>query len=287
MKTIGFIGLGTMGEPMACNLIRKSGLPVCVFDLVPDRMEACVAEGAAGAESAQAVAEKADIVFTMLPKNEHVQDVYAQILPVVRNGQIFVEMSTISPKVSIDIANKISEKGALLLDAPVVKSKPAAISGTLGIYVGGDKGAYEEILPLLHCMGENVIHLGQNGNGLIMKLCHNMLVAQIQNGVNEMLLLAGKAGGIGPTTFAQAISYGGGQNFYLDSKAAVLEKRDFTPAFALQYMNKDIGLAAELCAQAGLDLEGVQLVQKRYEEAMDAGYGPEDFSATFRLFSDH
>lgn len=280
---IGFIGLGLMGGPMCMNLVQKSGKTVFVYDVDPAACEEAVAHGASAAESAAALGQACDIVFTMVPKNEHVRAVYRQLLPRVRGGQVLVDMSTISPDVSRDIAAQVRAKGGLMLDAPVVKSRPAAIAGELGIYVGGERAAYDEALPYLSMMGRNVLYLGENGNGLVMKLCHNALVAQIQNGVNETMALAGRAAGIDPLLFAKAISIGGGQNFYLDGKAPAIAKRDFTTAFSVENMDKDIHLAGGLARRLGMDLPGVRLAEGRYEQAMEKGLAKQDFSATYQL----
>lgn len=281
---LGFIGIGVMGGPMAENLLKKSGCPVTVYDLERGAVEALAAKGAKAADSAAEAARDSDVIFTMLPRNEHVRAVYGELETALRPGQLFVDMSTISPAVSREIAQRVRVKGADFADAPVVKSRPAAVAGTLGIYVGGREETYEKILPLLLCMGENVIRLGDNGAGLVMKLCHNMLVAQIQNGVNEMTHLAANASGIDVQTFARAASFGGAQTFYLDSKAASLQRKDFTPAFAAAYMHKDVLLARELCAEGGLSYGGVQLAAERYEEVLARGWGKEDFSVSYRLF---
>ncbi|MGI6201252.1 MAG: NAD(P)-dependent oxidoreductase [Christensenellales bacterium] len=281
---IGFIGLGLMGSAMCENLVKKSGCPVTCFDVNPAAMEPLTALGAAPAASAGEVGERCGVIFTMVPKSEHVLAVYEQLLPAARPGAVLVDMSTISPAVSRDLARRAAQAGAVMLDAPVVKSRPAALAGELGIYVGGDAAAYERVRPLLALMGSNIIHLGGNGNGLVMKLCHNALVAQIQNGVNEAMTLAARAAGVDPRAFAKAISYGGGQNFYLDSKRETLAQGDYTTAFSVENMDKDVHLAQELCRQAGLDLAGVRLSCARYEQAMARGLAKEDFSATFKLF---
>ena len=169
-----------------------------------------------------------------------------------------------------------------MLDAPVVKSKAAAEKGELGIYVGGDYGTYEEVKDILRCMGKNIIYMGENGQGLVMKICHNILVGMIQNGVNEVLTLAEKLG-IDYEKFVTAISYGGGQNFYLDSKWETIKRRDFKPAFSVQNMNKDVNLACDLQENCGLDLPGFEHIKEIYSKAMEKGFGNEDFSASFKV----
>lgn len=191
-------------------------------------------------------------------------------------------MSTIDPAVSVEISEAVRKTGAGFLDAPVVKSKPAAIAGKLGIYVGGDEKTYEAMRPILLYMGENVIRMGDNGKGLVMKICHNALVSQIQNGVNETSTLAA-ANGIDILTFAEAISYGGGQNFYLDSKKKAIAAEDYTTAFSVENMHKDVHICLDLAEQCGVRMPGEENAAKVYDRAMEAGLGKEDFCASVKV----
>jgi 3-hydroxyisobutyrate dehydrogenase len=279
---IGFIGLGIMGESMCENIIRKHDDKVYVFDFAKEKVELLASKGAVACESSREVAENADVIISMVPKSEHSKAVYEEVLPVLDATKTCIDMSTIDPAVSIEISKQVKEKGAQFVDAPVVKSKPAAIAGKLGIYVGGDEEAYEFVKPILLYMGENVIRMGDNGKGLVMKICHNALVSQIQNGVNETLTLAA-ANGINISTFAEAISYGGGQNFYLDSKKDVISKEDFTTAFSIENEHKDIGICMRLAEESGISMPGEANAKRVYDEAMAAGYGKEDFSATIKV----
>lgn len=282
---IGFIGLGLMGEPMSSNIIKKLENEVLVFDIDSEKVKKMETLGATGATSIKEIGEKADVIISMVPKSEHVQSVYQQLLEVARANQIFIDMSTIDPKVSINLAKQIAEKGAVMLDAPVVKSVPAAKAGVLGIYVGGEQETYNSVKFILECMGNNIIHLGDNGSGLVMKLCHNTLVSQIQNGVNEMITLS-QRNGIPTEDFIKAISYGGGQNFYLDGKGKAIMDNNFTTAFSVENMHKDVHLTGNLLDELGLNLPGVRIVQGIYDEAINRGYGKEDFCATIKVVRD-
>ncbi|MGL4801847.1 MAG: NAD(P)-dependent oxidoreductase [Cetobacterium sp.] len=282
---IGFIGLGLMGEPMSSNIIKKLENEVLVFDIDSEKVKKMETLGATGATSIKEIGKKADVVISMVPKSEHVQSVYQQLLEVARANQIFIDMSTIDPKVSINLAKQIAEKGAVMLDAPVVKSVPAAEAGVLGIYVGGEQETYNSIKFILECMGNNIIHLGDNGSGLVMKLCHNTLVSQIQNGVNEMITLS-QRNGIPTEDFIKAISYGGGQNFYLDGKGKAIMDNNFATAFSVENMHKDVHLTGNLLDELGLNLPGVRIVQGIYDEAINRGYGKEDFCATIKVVRD-
>ena len=279
---IGFIGLGIMGVPMALNILNKTKKILHVYDINEKQMSEMAGHGAAIENSAEEAVNKSDIIITMVPTSKNVEDVYGKILKQNIQGKIFIDMSTIDPDVSIKVSGEIKEKGAVMLDAPVVKSKAAAEKGELGIYVGGDYGTFEEVKDILKFMGKNVIYMGENGQGLVMKICHNILVGMIQNGVNEVLTLAEKLG-IDYEKFVTAVSYGGGQNFYLDSKWETIKNRAFEPAFSVKNMNKDVNLACDLKNSCNLELPGFELVKGVYSEAMEKGFENEDFSASFKV----
>ncbi len=279
---IGFIGLGIMGVPMALNVLNKTKKTLHVYD-INDKQKMEVSEhGAVSENSAEEVVNKSDIIITMVPTSADVKDVYEKIFKQNIQGKIFIDMSTIDPETSIEVSEKIKNKGGVMIDAPVVKSKAAAEKGELGIYVGGDYETFEKVKDILKCMGKNVIYMGENGQGLVMKICHNILVGMIQNGVNEVLTMAEKLG-IDYEKFITAVSYGGGQNFYLDSKWETIKNRAFEPAFSVKNMNKDVNLACNLKDKSNLDLPGFELVKRIYSEAMKKGFENEDFSASFKV----
>ena len=279
---IGFVGLGIMGESMCENIIKKHDDEVFVFDVVKEKRDKLASLGAVPCESSKEVAEKADVFISMVPKSEHSRAVYEEILPVLCEGKTCIDMSTIDPGVSVELSEMVKKTGAEFIDAPVVKSKPAAIAGKLGIYVGGSEKAYEAMRPILLYMGENVMRLGGNGKGLVMKICHNALVSQIQNGVNETSTLA-KLNGIDILTFAEAISYGGAGNWYLDSKKEVLSKEDYTTAFSIENEHKDVHICLNLAKECGFSMPGEENAVRVYDKAMEMGIGKEDFCATIKV----
>lgn len=279
---IGFIGLGIMGESMSENIVKKHDNTVYVFDFVKEKVELLASKGATACENSLELARKSDVIISMVPKSEHVRAVYKEILSALDETKTCIDMSTIDPEVSIEVSKMVKETGAQFADAPVVKSKPAAIAGKLGIYVGSEEAVYERIKPILAYMGENIIHMGENGKGLVMKICHNALVSQIQNGVNETIALAGKFG-IDISHFTKAISYGGGQNFYLDGKAEPIEKEDYTTAFSVENMYKDVNICMNLAKECGLEMPGEAVAKRVYDVAMEKGYGKEDFCATIKV----
>lgn len=279
---IGFIGLGIMGESMSENIVKKHDDKVFVSDINKAQVEKLAGVGAVPCENNIEVAKNADVIITMVPKSEHVKAVYTELLPYIDETKICIDMSTIDPSVSVEVANMIKAKGAQFADAPVVKSKPAAIAGQLGVLVGCDEELFETIKPILLYMGCNVIRMGENGKGCVMKICHNTLVAQIQNGVNETLLLAKKMG-ISAEDYHTAISYGGGQNFYLDGQWQNLDNENWTTAFSLENEHKDLGICQRLAEEQGLPMNGMQYVKSIYDKGMEAGIGKEDWRATYKI----
>lgn len=282
---IGFIGLGIMGESMCENIVKKHDDTVYAFDFVKEKVDLLASKGAVPCESSVELAEKSDVIISMVPKSEHSRSVYEGILGKLNETKTCIDMSTIDPSVSVEISEMVKKTGARFADAPVVKSKPAAIAGTLGIYVGGDEETYEFIKPILLYMGENVIRMGDNGKGLVMKICHNALVSQIQNGVNETITLA-KANGITIPDYAKAISYGGASNWYLDGQAAKLEAEDYTTAFSIENMAKDVNICVNLAKECGVKVPGEENALDVYRTALERGMGKEDFRATIKVVRD-
>ena len=279
---IGFIGLGIMGNAMCQNIIRKHDGNVYVYDIVPEAMTEVKAMGAIACENALEVARNSELIFTMVQTSEQALSVYEIMLPALEAGKICADMSTIDPDATLAIYQKLKEKGADFLDAPVVRSKAAAIMGTVGIYVGGDKKVYMKIKPVLNYMGKSIIHIGGIGSGIIMKICHNMAVAQIQNGVNEALALA-SANGIDMDRFAAALSYGGGQNAYFDSKLTALKNEDYTAEFTVENMAKDLNICERFAGQHKMELPGLKAAKSVYQEALEAGMDKLDYAATVEV----
>lgn len=274
---VAFIGLGIMGMPMATNVAKKFDL--IGYDVFPKETPFPFAK------SYKECCEFADVIISMVPKNEHVLSLYNELKKDLRPGTICIDMSTISPEVSCQVAKELKAQGVELIDCPVVKSQPAAVKGELGIYVGGDKAIFEKVRPILECMGKNIIHMGPNGAGLLMKILHNGLVGEIQNGVNEILGLA-KAEGLDLNDVVTALGYGGAQCFYLDTKAKNIMANEYPTAFSVGNMNKDVHFAVEVADQAGKETPALRRVCKVYEKAMEMGLEKEDFSASFKAVND-
>ncbi len=279
---IGFIGLGIMGESMCENIVKKHNDTVYCNDHKQSQIDKLASFGAVGCATNTEVAEKADIIITMIPTSAHVKEAYTEMLPYLKEGKICIDMSTIEPDKSVEVANMVKAKGAQFADCPVVRSKADAIAGTLGVLAGCEKEVFDIIEPILGYMGSKVIYMGENGMGLAAKICHNTLVAQIQNGVNETLNLAQKLG-ISIDNFADAVAAGGAQNFYMNAQREKLKNEDWTTAFSLENMCKDITICSRISEVMEFDMPGMRAAKSAIDKAMERGWGKEDFRQTYRI----
>lgn len=275
---IGFIGLGIMGEAMCYNIIRKHDGDVYIYDVRKEPVQRLAEKGGIACESAIDAAKHSDVIITMLPKSEDSLAVYKEILPAVNATKICIDMSTIDPSVSLKISVMIQAHGGHFLDAPVVKSKSAAVLGNIGIYVGGEKEIYFQVKPILQYMGSNILYMGSSGKGIGMKICQTTLLAQIQNGVNEALSMAIKQG-INVDRFTAALSFGGGQNAYFDERQMAIKNKDYTTTFSVQNMAKDIDICRRLAKVEGVHAESLDSIREVYDKALEAGYGDMDYSS--------
>ncbi len=279
---IGFIGLGIMGESMCENIVKKHSDTVYCNDHKQSQIDKLSSCGAVGCATNTEVAEKADIIITMIPTSAHVREAYTEMLPYLKEGKICIDMSTIEPSASVEVANMVKAKGAQFADCPVVRSKADAIAGTLGVLAGCEKEVFDIIEPILSYMGSKLIYMGENGMGLAAKICHNTLVAQIQNGVNETLNLAQKLG-ISIDNFADAVAAGGAQNFYMNAQRDKLKNEDWTTAFSLENMCKDITICSRISEEMDFDMPGMRAAKAAIDKAMERGWGKEDFRQTYRI----
>ncbi len=279
---IGFIGLGIMGESMCENIVKKHSDTVYCNDHKQSQIDKLASFGAVGCATNTEVAEKANIIITMIPTSKHVKEAYTEMLPYLKEGKICIDMSTIEPDASVEVADMVKTTGAQFADCPVVRSKADAIAGTLGVLAGCEKKVFDVIEPILSYMGSKVIYMGENGKGLAAKICHNTLVAQIQNGVNETLLLAQKLG-ISIDNFADAVAAGGAQNFYMNAQRDKLKNEDWTTAFSLENMCKDITICSRISEGMDFDMPGMRAAKSTIDKAMERGWGKEDFRQTYRI----
>ncbi|MEE1320325.1 MAG: NAD(P)-dependent oxidoreductase [Acutalibacteraceae bacterium] len=279
---IGFIGLGIMGESMCENIVKKHNDTVYCNDHKENQIKKLESFGAVGCKTNAEIAEKSDIIITMIPTSAHVKTAYIEMLPYLKSGKICIDMSTIEPSVSVEVAEFVKATGAQFADCPVVRSKADAIAGTLGVLVGCDKNLFTVIEPILSYMGSKVIYMGENGKGISAKICHNTLVAEIQNGVNETLILAQKLG-ISIDNFADAVAAGGAQNFYMNAQREKLKNEDWSTAFSMENMRKDITICAAISEKENFDMPGMRAAKAALDKGFEKGWGKEDFRKTYKI----
>jgi len=273
-KTIGFIGLGIMGRPMARNLI-KAGYPLVVYNRTREKARELVEAGAREATSPKDVAARSDVVLTIVTDTPDVERVLLGENGVIEGGkagQIVVDLSTISPEATRRMAEELKKKGITMLDAPVTGGEIGAIHGTLTIMVGGDRKAYEEVLPILQAMGKKIVYAGPSGAGQTIKLCNQILCAVNQIGVSEALMLAAKAG-VDLNTMLEVTTSGAGGSWALENLGRKVVAGDLKPAFMVRLMQKDLALVMELAGKLNLPLPGTALASQllRAVEAEEGG----------------
>lgn len=279
---IGFIGLGIMGESMCENIVKKHNDTVYCNDHKQSQIDKLVNFGCVGCATNLEIAQKSDIIITMIPTGAHVKAAYDEMLPALTKGKICIDMSTIEPWVSVEVAKKVKSTGADFADSPVVRSKADAIKGTLGVLVGCDKELFEIIEPILLYMGSKCIYMGENGKGLYAKICHNTLVAEIQNGVNETLLLAQKMG-ISINNFAEAVAAGGAENAYMRVQHEKLEAEDWSTAFSMENMFKDISICKTISENENFYMPGMTAARNALQKGVENGWNKEDFRKTYLI----
>lgn len=281
---VGFVGCGTMGEHMARNIVKK-GHELAVYDIDVEPLQRLQADGASIKQRPADVASAADVTVLMVVNDQQVREVITGengLLEGLRSNGTIVIMSTITPGVCVEMAGVVRAAGGDLMEAPVVLSQPAAIAGELGIYLGGTPETCEKAMPVIQCMGKNIIRMGDVGTAMAMKLCHNLMTATIAQAVSEMIVLGRKAG-LDFDDMITAISYGGGQSFFLDSKAPTIKARDFAARFSFANMNKDMGLTLVFADSLGVSMPAGAAAKQAASMGMAAGMGPEDFSAFVKV----
>ncbi len=252
---IGFIGLGIMGKPMAKNLLKK-GYSLVVYDIVDSPVKELVAVGAEEATSPADVASKTEIIITMLPNSPHVKEAVLGtngVLEGAKPGTILVDMSSIAPLASIEVSKKASEKGVVMLDAPVSGGEPKAIDGTLSIMVGGPEEAFAKVEDILKTMGASVVLIGEIGSGNVTKLANQIIVALNIAAMSEAMVLATKAG-VDPEKVYKAIRGGLAGSTVLDAKVPLVLERNFKPGFRIELHIKDLMNALDTGHGVGVPL---------------------------------
>ena len=282
MKTsrIGFIGLGTMGTPMATNLM-KAGFPLIVWNRTASRMEPLVRLGAKVGKGPAQVAAEADVVITMVSRPQDVEELVFQpdgIQDGLKSGSVLIDMSTVSPVTSRKLAGAAAAKHAEFLDAPVVGSKGPATEGTLVILVGGLPSTLERCRPLFAAMGKTVIHAGGVGTGSALKLATNLMLAHLAAGFAEGLLLVQRAG-LEPQRYLEVLEASTFRSPWYQTKGVGMIKRDFTPHFALKHMQKDLHLMGELAKDVKAPLPVTRAIEDLFAQSVQANKSELDYSA--------
>jgi 2-hydroxy-3-oxopropionate reductase len=285
MKKIGFIGLGIMGKPMAQNLL-KAGYELAVFDVVPERMEELVKAGARRGSSSKDVASRSEVVITMLPNSPHVRDAVLGpngVLEGAKPGTILVDMSSIAPLASREIAARAKEKGVAMLDAPVSGGEPKAVAGTLAIMVGGPQETFEQVKDILARMGASVTHVGDIGSGNITKLANQMIVALNIAAMSEAMVLATKAG-VDPEKVFQAIRGGLAGSAVLDAKMPLALKGNFKPGFRIELHIKDMANALDTARELGVPVPLSSVVMEVMQALKTDGKAGHDHGGIIQFY---
>ena len=283
---IGFIGLGIMGKPMAKNLL-KAGHEVVVFDIIKENVEDVAAAGAKAAASSKAVAEECTTIVTMLPNSPHVKTVICGadgVLDGAKEGTVIIDMSSIAPLASQEIAKECAAKGVKMIDAPVSGGEPKAIDGSLSIMVGGDKAIFESVKELLLCMGASAVHCGDIGAGNTTKLANQIVVALNIAAVSEAFTLAKKAG-VDPTLVFEAIKGGLAGSTVMNAKAPMMIDGNFNPGFKIDLHIKDLGNALDTGHGVGSPLPLTAAVMEMMQTLHADGFGQDDHSALAKYYA--
>ena len=286
---VGFIGTGSMGQPMLRNLVTK-GFDVVAYDVQPAALAAAARLGATPAGSAAAAAGEGDLLVTMLPSASHVESAYLGprgVLEGIGPGRLCVDMSTIDPATSQRVASRLRERGIRFIDAPVSGGVGGAEDGTLAIMVGGDPGDLEEARPILRAMGQHVIHMGAVGAGEVAKLCNNLIAGVATVAVSEAFRIA-EGFGVDARLLTQVIANSSGRTWIMEHSHPVpgivpraASSRDYAPGFTVDLMCKDLGLAVNAARELRVPVAVASAAQQVLRMASSHGYGRKDVSAVY------
>jgi len=283
MNTLGWIGLGAMGIPMASNLLQ-AGYKLNVYNRTVSKMEDLSAKGAHSCNNIKEVVEHSDIIFLMLSNGDAVRDVLTSedgILNSLSSGKIIVDMSTISPSESKEFSTLVAQKNAFYVDAPVSGSIGAAIAKQLIVLVGGDDQAKKICTSYLDTLGKATIDFGKSSNGTAAKLSINMLLGVFTQAMAESITFA-EALGLDKEAVFEMISLSGMNTPLFQAKKESFAKGVFPSAFALELMSKDLGLLKQMMDHLHLNLPLSEIANTTYAHAKDEGFGKEDMAAVIK-----
>ena len=282
---IGFIGLGIMGQSMAGHLLT-AGHPLAVYNRSADKAAALVAKGAAACVTPAQVAQQSDVIITMVGYPSDVEQVWlgAEGLIAHARNALLIDMTTSSPALAKRLAVEAVKAGHQALDAPVSGGDVGAREAKLSVMVGGEASAFGKALPILQLMGANIVHMGGAGAGQHTKMSNQIVIASTIMGVCEGLAYA-KAAGLDSAALLQCIGGGAAGGFQLNVMGARIAKGDFVPGFLVEHFRKDLGIALAEACNMGLDLPGVTLARKLYDELAGRGLGRLGTQALYQLYS--
>jgi 3-hydroxyisobutyrate dehydrogenase len=293
MTTLGFIGLGNMGGPMAGNLL-KAGHTVKVFDLVPAALDNLAGQGAIACGSALDATVNVDVLISMLPASVHVETLYLGekgILQHIKASTLVIDCSTIAPSSAQKVSAAAHERGITMLDAPVSGGVGGAVGGTLTFIVGGTSEGLARAQPLLESMGKNIFHAGAAGAGQVAKICNNMLLSVLMTGTAEALQL-GVDNGLDPAVLSEIMRKSSGGNWALEVynpypgvMPGVPASKEYEGGFLVDLMIKDLGLAMEAALEKGAATPMGSLARNLYVNHGKAGFGRKDFSSIQAVFN--
>jgi 2-hydroxy-3-oxopropionate reductase len=281
---IGFIGVGIMGLPMAGHLV-KAGYDLVAYDIIPESMDAAVAMGAERGLSCADVAARADVIISMVPDSPDVEAVAlgpGGIHETARQGQVYIDMSTIAPAVARRVAGVLGARGVRCLDAPVSGGDVGAKNAALSIMVGGDKALFEEVLPILEVMGNTIILCGGNGAGQTVKACNQIQVALNFVGMAEALVLGAKAG-VDPAIVVEVLSGGYAQTRVMDVRGPRIVRGDFEPGFRSKFHYKDLNIIMETAKENLVSLPATAVAHELFSALLASGGGDLDHSAVITV----
>jgi 2-hydroxy-3-oxopropionate reductase len=285
--TLGLIGLGIMGRPMARNLLR-AGYALTVHDVNRAAVDEIVAEGAVAGTSPRDVAAAVDVLITMLPDSPEVRAVYLGpdgAFEALRPGFLAIDMSSIAPSTARELAAAAAAGGAEMLDAPVSGGDKGAIAGTLSIMVGGPQAAVERALPILQAMGRTIVHVGPAGAGQVVKVCNQVVVAVVIEAVAEALVLGAKAG-VDPARIADVLQGGLAATKVLEMRRDNFLAGRFDPGFRVRLHLKDLKNALELAREIDVALPAAAQVEQLMRAMAAAGRADYDHSGLITMIED-
>jgi 2-hydroxy-3-oxopropionate reductase len=281
---VGFVGLGIMGRPQALNVMR-AGHAMVVWARRKESMQPLADAGATACASPSEAAALADVVFVMVSDTPDVGQVIfgpKGIIEGARPGTVVVDMSTISPVATRDMAKRLGDKGIEMLDAPVSGGEVGAINGTLSIMVGGKPEVFARVKPLFECMGRNIVHIGANGAGQVAKACNQIVAAVTLEAVSEGLTLARRSG-VDPAKVRDALMGGFAYSKVLEVHGRRILERDFKPGFKAKLHRKDLKIVTDTAAHLGLTLPQASLIASHLNALVGLGCGDEDSAAVVKV----